>query len=95
MIIDVKKLITNIKSRLGPLSKVLNGSRSQSEVLRISKTKGRATQNITRQIGRMNRLAKHAARGGVVLSAVSLGLACNKIANTPDVNKKIKYSWKV
>jgi len=84
-----KSLISKIKSRLGPLQKILSGKRSQSEVLRISKTKGRApTQNITRQIGRMNRLAKHAARGGVVLSAVSLGLACNEIANTNDSHKK-------
>lgn len=33
-------------------------------------------------------MAKVAARGGVVLSAVSLGLACNEIANTNDRLKK-------
>ncbi len=86
-----KKLVSNIKARIGPLGKILSGTRTQSEVLRISKTKGRTpTQNITRQIGRMNQLAKHAARGGVVLSAVSLGLACNDIANTTDTHKKNK-----
>lgn len=86
-----KKLVSNLKARLGPLGKILSGTRTQNEVIRISKTKGRApTQNITRQIGRMNRLAKHAARGGVVLSAVSLGLACNEIANTQDTYKKNK-----
>ncbi len=84
-----KKLVTNIKSRLGPLQKILNSTRKQSEILRISRTKGRApTQNITRQIGRMNRLAKYASRGGVVLTAVSLGMACNDIANTTNTLKK-------
>ena len=46
------------------------------------------TQNITQQISHMDRLAKYASRGGVVLSAVGLGLACNDIANTNDVQEK-------
>jgi len=86
-----KKLLASIKSRLGPLKRLMNGSRSSSEMLRISKTKGRApTQNITRQIGRMGRIAKNASRGSVILTAVSLGVACNDIANTDDTYEKNK-----
>ena len=84
-----KKLLAKLKSRLGPLTRALNAARTQSEVLRISRTKGRVpTQNITQQIGRMDRLAKYTSRGGVVLSVVGLGIACYDIANTNDIQKK-------
>ncbi len=83
------KILGKLKTKLGPLARILNTTRLQNEVLRISRTKGRApTQNITRQIGRMGRAAKYASRGGVVLSTVGLGVACNDIANTGDINKK-------
>ena len=84
-----KKILTKLKARLGPLSRILNATRVQTEVLRISRTRGRApTANITRQIGRMGRLAKYASHGGVLLSGVGLTLACNDIANTNDMQKK-------
>ena len=84
-----KSILAKLKSRLGPLIRALNAARMQSEVLRISRTRGRApTQNITRQIGRMDRLAKYASRGGVALSVVGLGIACNDIANTNDMQEK-------
>lgn len=78
-----KKIITKFNQKMGPLTRVLNPTRPQSEALRISKTKGRVpTKNITQQIGRMGKVAKYAAVGGGVLTAVNLGLACNSIANT-------------
>jgi len=84
-----KKIVNRLNSRLGLLSRILSGSRTQSEVLRISIKKGRKpTRNISRQIGRMGRLSKYASRGGVVLSAVGIGFACNEIANTDDKQKK-------
>ncbi len=84
-----KKFVANLKTRLGPLRHALNAARTQSEVLRISRTRGRVpTQNITQQIGRMDKLAKYASRGGVVLSGVGLGVACYDIANTDNVQEK-------
>jgi len=78
-----KKIITNFNQRMGPLTRVLNSTRTQSEALRISRTKGRVpTKNITQQIGRMGKVAKYAAVGGAVLTAASLGIACGNIANT-------------
>lgn len=78
-----------LKTRLGPLSRILDGSRSQSEVLRISRKKGRKpTRNIRRQVGRMVRVAGYAKVGGIVLTGVGLGLACNEIANIDDGQKK-------
>jgi len=84
-----RRIVTQLKSRLGPLTRILDGTRRQSEVLRISRAKGRKpTRNIRRQIGRMGRVAKYAKAGGVVLAGVGLGLACNEIANTDDRQKK-------
>ena len=83
------KILTRLKAKLGPLSRVLNATRLQNEVLRISRTRGRApTANISHQVGRMGRLSKYASRGGVVLSVVGLGIACSEIANTDDMQKK-------
>jgi len=84
-----KNFVAKLKTRLGPLRRALNAAQTQSEVLRISRTKGRVpTQNITQQIVRMNKLAKYASHGGVVLTIAGLGLACNDIANTNDVQEK-------
>jgi len=43
---------------------------------------------IHHQEKRMGSLSKLAAGGGVVLSAVGLGIACNEIANTDNKQKK-------
>jgi len=84
-----KKIISNFNQRMGPLTRVLNPTRPQSEALRISRTKGRVpTKNITQQISRMGKVAKFAAVGGAVLTAVSLGVACNEIAHTSSIEEK-------
>jgi len=84
-----KKIITKFNQKMGPLTRVLNPTQPQSEALRISRTKGRVpTKNITQQIGRMGKVAKYAAVGGGVLTAVNLGLACNDIAHTTSIERK-------
>ena len=76
------KLISQFSSRLGPTNFLLNGTADPREVLRISREKGTLpTQAITQQINKMNRLSKVASRGGIVLSAVGLGIACHEIAH--------------
>ena len=82
-------LLNKLKTKLGPVNYLLNGKSSPNEVIRISRTKGSApTKNIRQQVSRMGRLSKIASRGGIVLSAAGLGLACYNIANTDNSNKK-------
>ena len=84
-----KKLVNRIKAKLGPTNALLNGNRSPNEVLRISRKKVSVpTQVMTRQIGRMGRVARLASKGGAVLSIVGLGVACHDIANTDDKQRK-------
>ncbi|MGQ9426541.1 LysM peptidoglycan-binding domain-containing protein [Gilvimarinus sp. F26214L] len=83
------KLVKQVTQRLGPTHFLLNGSKSPNEMLRISRKRGAApTQPITRQIAKMQRVSKLAARGGVALSIVGLGIACHEIAQTNDAGKK-------
>lgn len=84
-----QKLLAKLKAKLGPLNRILNGNRPANEVLRISRSKGSSpVEPMTKQFNKMARLSKYASRGGIVLSAASLGLACNDIANTDDRKKK-------
>ena len=84
-----RSLISKLKSKLGPTSRLLYGSRSPNEVLRISRTKGRApTHIIKHQANRMRNLSRLASKGGVVLSVVGLGVACHEIASTDDKQQK-------
>ncbi len=46
------------------------------------------TESIERQIGKMHKLSTVASRGGVALSVVGLGIACNQIANTDNQHEK-------
>ena len=84
-----RSLISKLKSKLGPTSRLLFGSRSPNEVLRISRTKGRVpTHIIKHQANRMINLSRLASKGGVVLSVVGLGVACHEIAKTDDKQQK-------
>lgn len=84
-----QKLLSNLKSRLGPTKHLLNGNKSANEILRISRSKGSSpTVNISRQINKMNTLSKIASRGGIVLSVAGLGVACHQIANTANTQEK-------
>lgn len=84
-----RKLIGQLKANLGPTRAILQGTKNPSEVLRISRTRGTVpTQSISQQISRMNTLSKIASNGGVALSVVGLGLACQQIAHTDSQREK-------
>lgn len=83
------KLMSQLTGNLGPTNLLLNGTTTPSEVLRISRTKGTApTQPLAQQLNKMNRIAKAASHGGVVLSVVGLGITCHEIANAKSQKEK-------
>lgn len=78
-----RKVISAFEQRIGPFTKALSRKKSQRQILRISRSKGKTpTANITKQIRRMNKMATYAKVGGGLLTAASLGLACQEIGNT-------------
>lgn len=78
-----RKLVSRLTTNLGPTNLMLNGGRTPSEVLRISRTKGATpTVNIEAKMRKMRITASHARAGGILLTGASLGLACNQIAST-------------
>ena len=84
-----RKIISKFDSKMGPIYRLLNGNKTPSELLRISRKKGIApTHIINNQAKRMNSLAKLASRGGTVLTVAGLGVACHQIASTDDKQKK-------
>lgn len=88
---DYRRLSTigRLRTKLGPTGLLLHGRQSPNEVLRISRTQGmNPTEPLERQLGKMTRLSKLAARSGVVLSVAGLGVACHDIADTSDARKK-------
>lgn len=77
-----RKLVAQLTTNLGPTNLILNGTQRPTEVLRISRSKGvTPTINIKASIKKMQGAASHAKTGGILLTGVSLGLACNQIAN--------------
>ena len=83
------KLVGQFQSNLGPTTQILNPTRPQSEVLRISRRKGQVpTEALKQQISRLQTASKVASKGGLVLSVAGLGLACHQIAHTEDRKEK-------
>ena len=84
-----KQLLTKLETKLGPTKRLLHGNKPASEVLRISRKRGRRpTVSLEQQSKKMLNIAKKARAGGVVLSIVGLGVACHEIANTADKQQK-------
>lgn len=84
-----KAILNKLKTNLGYINTLLNGKRSPNEVIRISRTKGSVpTKNISQQVAKMSKLSKLASGSGFALSFVGLGIACNQISNTNDVQVK-------
>ncbi|MCI0507206.1 MAG: hypothetical protein L0Z73_14015 [Gammaproteobacteria bacterium] len=84
-----KQLLNKLDTNLGPTKRILHGSKPASEVLRISRKRGRRpTISLEKQSVKMLNIAKKARAGGVVLSAVGLAVACHEIANTADRHTK-------
>lgn len=77
-----RKLVAQLTTNLGPTNLILNGTQRPTEVLRISRSKGTVpTAPIEAQTKKMLSAAKIAKNGGVVLTGISLGLACHEMAN--------------
>lgn len=84
-----RKLVTTLTDNLGPTSIVVNGNQAPSEVLRISRTRGTVpTAPIEQQLHKLKSTASIAKGGGLVLTGVSLGIACNDIAQAKTVREK-------
>lgn len=84
-----QRMVNQVTARLGPTSLLLNGRKAPSEVLRISRKKGTTpTANIEAQIKKMQKTIRTARGGGVLLTGVSLGIACNQIANASSQHEK-------
>ncbi len=84
-----QKLMSRLSSNLGPTNLLLNGGQPPSEVLRISRTKGSIpTQPIERQLNKMAMASRLSKVGGVVLTGVGLGIACQQIAHAQSQSEK-------
>ncbi len=84
-----RKLVHRLTTNLGPTNLILNGGQRPTEVLRISRSKGIApTAPIETQLRRMQGTAKVAKAGGVLLTGVSLGIACHQIGSATTQREK-------
>jgi len=84
-----KKILSRLKSKLGPTKILLNHKKPLNEVIRVSRKKGRKpTKNINQQVKKMRKISRLATHGGVLLSAAGLGVSCYEIANTSDKIRK-------
>lgn len=80
-----KKAITAFKDRIGPAEKLLFGRKSANQALRMKPGGGvNATKPFISQVDKISKVSKHAARGGVILTGVSLAASCSQIARTPE-----------
>jgi F0F1-type ATP synthase assembly protein I len=74
---SIDKLSENMKST----TRLFTGDKTVKEVLRISRTKGTApTANIKYAASKIGTYGKTAAKGGIVLAAVSLADSCHTIS---------------
>lgn len=84
-----KKLLEVVAKNLGPTEKLLFNGRKAREVMRISRKGGvPATVALKKNTDKLAKLSKVAAKGGTVLTAINLGLACEQIARANTKAKK-------
>lgn len=84
-----RKLLDKLTSNLGPTNFVLNGTSQPREVLRISRIKGESpTQPIQAQVRKMKQVSQLAKGGGIVLTGVGLGIACDQIKTSNSLQEK-------
>ncbi|WP_276680279.1 LysM peptidoglycan-binding domain-containing protein [Thalassolituus oleivorans] len=82
---SIDKLSENMKST----TRLFTGDKSVKEVLRISRTKGTVpTANIKYAASKIGDYGKAAAKGGLVLSAISLADSCKTIATTNSIKDR-------
>ena len=86
-----KVALDKFKQNIGPMEKFLFGKNTTHETIRIARTGGvPATQHITRNANRINRLASLAKGGGIVLTGVGVAASCMQIANSQNSHEKMK-----
>lgn len=84
-----KQLLEKAAKNLGPTEKLLFKGKTAKEAMRINRTKGvRPTAALHQNTRRLSTISKVAARGGTVLTAVNVGMACHQIANAKTDAKK-------
>ena len=84
-----QQAIKKFEAKLGPVRHLLNRNQSLRQVLRISRKKGRTpTGNISQQVQRMSNLSKLAAGGGVILTGLSLKMACDAVGQADAQQQK-------
>ncbi|WP_253664332.1 LysM domain-containing protein [Vibrio sp. Y20_XG_PY13] len=84
-----KKLLENVAKNLGPTEKLLFNGKKAREAMRISKNGGvMTTAALQKNTERLAKLSKVAAKGGTVLTAVNIGIACDQIARADSNAKK-------
>jgi|GEM_PF-771525 len=82
---SIDKLSENMKST----TRLFTGDKSVKEVLRISRTKGTVpTANIKYAASKIGDYGKAAAKGGLVLAAVSLADSCHTISTTDNPRER-------
>jgi len=80
-----KKIITQLEQNLKSATGLYTDGKNSREVLRVSRTKGRApTADIKAAASKLGSYGKAATKAGYVLSAVSLGVTCHDIAKETD-----------
>ncbi len=84
-----KKLLETVAKNLGPTEKLLFNGKKAREAMRISRKGGvPATAALQKNTDKLAKLSKAAAKGGTILTAVNLGLACDQIARANTKTKK-------
>ncbi len=84
-----KKVLDTVAKNLGPVEKLLFKGKKAQESMRISRKGGiPATAALRSNTLRLGKLSKIASKGGSVLTAVNLGVACHQIANSASEAKK-------
>lgn len=88
-----RKRITAFRNNIGSGERLLFGNKRANQVLRMRPGGGiRATQPMLAQVGRLSKISKYAARGGIILTGVSLAASCHQISHTPDSVERNKIA---
>ena len=84
-----KKVITQLEQNLKSATGLYTDGKSSREVLRISRSKGKApAADIKAAASQLGKYGKAATKAGYVLGAVSLGVTCHDIAKETDPRKR-------
>ncbi len=81
--------LDKLKANIGPFEKWIFGKNTTHESIRIARSGGiPATENITMNANKLNRLASLGKTGGIVLVGVGLTASCMQIAKIKNTHEK-------